>query len=90
MAADVLARRLDGMMTEPWTARQVRERASASLAEVCAEWAASGPRLEARPGGGGRDELSRAHLLALGWDAAAEPYVDHLHVFGPAAADVVE
>jgi uncharacterized protein (TIGR03083 family) len=173
VAADVLARRLDGMMTGPWTARQVQERASASLAEVCAEWAASGPRLEARLGGGGRDELvidvtshehdvrgalgrpgardapgvgfslgsvaeglagwwpaglaavrvvgdsgtwafgagtpaatlrasdfellrafmgrrSRAQLLALGWDADAEPYVDHLHVFGPAAADVVE
>jgi hypothetical protein len=33
---------------------------------------------------------SRAQLLALGWDADAGPYVDHLHVFGPAAADVVE
>jgi hypothetical protein len=33
---------------------------------------------------------SRAQLLALDWDADAEPYVDHLHVFGPAATDVVE
>jgi uncharacterized protein (TIGR03083 family) len=173
VAADVLARRLDGMMTGPWTARKVQERASASLAEVCAEWVASGPRLEARLGGGGRDELvidvtshehdvrgavgrpghrdapavayalesvvetlaawwpaglpavrlagdsgawtlgagapaaslrasdfellravmgrrSRAQLLALDWDADAEPYVDHLHIFGPAATDVVE
>jgi hypothetical protein len=33
---------------------------------------------------------SRAQLLALGWDADAEPYVDHLHVFGPATTDGVE
>jgi hypothetical protein len=33
---------------------------------------------------------SRAQLLALDWDADAEPYVDHLHIFGPAATDVVE
>jgi uncharacterized protein (TIGR03083 family) len=173
VAADVLGRRLDGMMTEPWTARQVQERASAGLREVCAEWAASGPRLEARLGRGGRAELviditshehdirgavgrpghrdtpavayalesvvetlaawwpaglpavrlagdsgactlgagppaatlrasdfelfravmgrrSRAQPLGLGWDADAEPYVDHLHVFGPATADLVE
>jgi hypothetical protein len=25
-----------------------------------------------------------------GWPATAAPYVDHLHIFGPAATDVVE
>ena len=44
--ADILAGRLEGVATDPWTARQVAERADRSLKEVCAELAELGPALD--------------------------------------------
>src|SRR4051794_19519506 len=44
--ADILAGRLDGVATDPWTARQVAERADRSLAEICAELIALGPAFD--------------------------------------------
>lgn len=38
LVADALAGRLDGVATDPWTARQVEERKERSLAEVLDEW----------------------------------------------------
>ena len=45
VAADLLALRLEGITTEPWTARQVDERAERSLDEILDEWDADAPRL---------------------------------------------
>lgn len=45
VAADILAGRLDGVTTEPWTQRQVDERAEHSLARILDEWDADAPRL---------------------------------------------
>ena len=45
VAADILAGRLDGVTTDPWTDRQVQEREGRSLAEILDEWDADAPRL---------------------------------------------
>ncbi len=178
VVADILAGQLDGVATDPWTARQVAERADWSLGEICTEWTTNACTLEAmlatvdddlvdprlvidewtheqdirgalgRPGardlpvvafavrhlaagigeywkeaglapvglagdtasyvlGDGEPvatlrapdfELARlllgrrstAQVTALDWTADPGPAVDHLHVFGPATADVVE
>lgn len=45
VAADLLAGRLDGVATDPWTARQVAERADLSLREVLDEWDGTGPQI---------------------------------------------
>jgi len=45
VAADLLAGRLEGVTTDPWTERQVRERADRTLTEVLDEWDADAPRL---------------------------------------------
>ena len=45
VAADVLGGRLDGVATDPWTERQVAERADRSLTEILDEWEADTPRL---------------------------------------------
>lgn len=47
VCADILAGRLDGVGTDPWTAVQVEERRSKSLDEVLTEWADVGPQVEA-------------------------------------------
>jgi uncharacterized protein (TIGR03083 family) len=44
---DVLAGRLDGVGTDPWTALQVEARANRSLEEVVAEWNEKSPAFEA-------------------------------------------
>jgi uncharacterized protein (TIGR03083 family) len=44
--ADALGGRMEGVATEPWTARQVADRADRTLTEICAEWAELGPELE--------------------------------------------
>lgn len=44
---DVLSANWAGRGTEAWTAAQVAARADHSLAEVCADWTASGPGFEA-------------------------------------------
>src|SRR3954470_10073118 len=45
-AADILAGRLDGVTTDPWTEAQVQARRDLSLAEVVDEWSALGPRMD--------------------------------------------
>lgn len=46
VAADILAGNLEGVATDPWTARQVAERRDLSLAEVLDEWDATAPQIE--------------------------------------------
>jgi uncharacterized protein (TIGR03083 family) len=43
---DILAGRLDGVTTEPWTAAQVDKRKGTPLDAVLAEWAELSPRIE--------------------------------------------
>ena len=64
VAADLLAGRLDGITTDPWTDRQVQEREGRTLAEILDEWDADAPRLvEAlRPLG---DDVDRRLVLDL-------------------------
>jgi uncharacterized protein (TIGR03083 family) len=45
LATDVLAGRVDGAGTDPWTAEQVAERSSRTLADNVAELAQAGPKL---------------------------------------------
>jgi uncharacterized protein (TIGR03083 family) len=45
VAADVLAGRLDGVATDPWTARQVAERTDVPLHQILDEWDATAPQL---------------------------------------------
>ena len=44
--ADILAGRLDGVTTDPWTAAQVEARRHLSLGEIVDEWTALGPQLD--------------------------------------------
>jgi uncharacterized protein (TIGR03083 family) len=46
VAVDALAGRTDGVASDPWTARQVEERAGRSLEENLAEWAEAGGRFD--------------------------------------------
>jgi uncharacterized protein (TIGR03083 family) len=45
VAGDILGGRLEGVTTDPWTQRQVEERAGRTLAEILDEWDADAPRL---------------------------------------------
>jgi uncharacterized protein (TIGR03083 family) len=45
--ADILAGTLDGVATDPWTAKQVDARCDKSVDEVLDEWAANAPQVEA-------------------------------------------
>jgi uncharacterized protein (TIGR03083 family) len=45
-AADILAGRLEGVASDPWTARQVAERADWTFAQVVAELAEAGAQLD--------------------------------------------
>ena len=45
-AADAVSGRLDGVTSEPWTARHVGERQHHSVSELLAEWARVGPAAE--------------------------------------------
>jgi uncharacterized protein (TIGR03083 family) len=47
VCADILAGRLDGVGTDPWTAVQVDERRSMGVEEVLSEWADVGSQVEA-------------------------------------------
>lgn len=47
VCADVLAGRMDGVTTEPWTAAQVTTRKDTPLPEILAEWAEVAPQVEA-------------------------------------------
>jgi uncharacterized protein (TIGR03083 family) len=46
VAADSLAGRVDGVATDPWTARQVEDRAGRSLHDNASEWAEAGERFD--------------------------------------------
>lgn len=46
IVADATSGNMDGVRTDPWTARQVADRRSVPTAEVLAEWARLAPRLE--------------------------------------------
>jgi uncharacterized protein (TIGR03083 family) len=46
LCADVLAGRMEGVATDPWTARQVTERADRSLPEIVEEWSTTAPVFE--------------------------------------------
>jgi len=45
--ADILAGRLNGVATDPWTAAQVDARREQSIAEISAEWEETGPQIDA-------------------------------------------
>ena len=45
--ADVLAGRLEGVTTDPWTQRQVEERSDLSLFEIASEWSSHAPAIDA-------------------------------------------
>jgi uncharacterized protein (TIGR03083 family) len=47
VCADVLAGRIEGVATDPWTAAQVDARRGRPLAQVLAEWAEAAPQVEA-------------------------------------------
>jgi uncharacterized protein (TIGR03083 family) len=53
VCADVLDGTLDGAGSPPWTAAQLAARRDRSIEEVCDEWAARGPDLDARVAGAG-------------------------------------
>lgn len=44
--ADILAGRLDGVATDPWTAAQVDARRDASVADIAKEWQQSGAQVD--------------------------------------------
>ena len=46
VVTDVLAGRIEGVATDPWTARQVEERADHSLTQILDEWEAGAPQFE--------------------------------------------
>lgn len=46
LPSDILRGNLEGRGTSAWTAAQVATRSGDTLAEVCAEWAVSGPKFE--------------------------------------------
>lgn len=45
--ADILAGRLDGVATDPWTQAQVDARADRTIAEISDEWRETGPQIDA-------------------------------------------
>ncbi|MBI2169856.1 MAG: maleylpyruvate isomerase family mycothiol-dependent enzyme [Actinobacteria bacterium] len=47
VCADILAGRLDGVATDPWTQAQVDARKGTTIAELLAEWAETAPQVEA-------------------------------------------
>jgi uncharacterized protein (TIGR03083 family) len=47
VSADVVAGRLDGVATDPWTAAQVDARRTTSIADMLDEWRETGPQFEA-------------------------------------------
>jgi uncharacterized protein (TIGR03083 family) len=46
VCSDILAGRIEGAATDPWTARQVAERADRTLEQLVEEWAADAPQVE--------------------------------------------
>ena len=69
IVADVLAGRIDGVATDPWTEAQVGARREQGLAETVAEWREAALALEAQLGPGGApaqmifDEVTHEHDL---------------------------
>jgi len=89
VCADVMAGRLDGVGTDPWTAVQVEERRSKSLEDVLSEWAEVGAQMEGLlpsfPEWAANqtvfDLLSHEHDIA---DALGLPGPDQVQAEGPA------
>ena len=89
VCADILAGRLDGVATDPWTATQVEERRSKTLEEVLSEWDDVGPQVEALlpsfPEWAANqlvfDQLSHEHDIA---DALGLPAPEEARAEGPA------
>lgn len=89
VCADVLAGRLDGVGTDPWTATQVEERRPKSVEEVLSEWAEVGSQIEAllpnfpewAANQTAFDLLSHEHDIA---DALGLPAPDRVQAEGPA------
>ena len=89
VCADIMAGRLEGRGTDPWTAAQVDERRERSLEEVLSEWAEVGPQVEqllpSFPDWAANqlvfDLLSHEHDLA---DALGLPAPDDAQSEGPA------
>ena len=89
VCADILAGRLDGVGTDPWTAVQVEERRSKTLEDVLTEWAEAGSQIEALlpnfPEWAANqavfDLLSHEHDIA---DALGLPAPDKVQAEGPA------
>lgn len=89
VCADILAGRLEGTGTDPWTAVQVEERTDRPLDEVLREWEDVGPQVEALlpsfPEWAANqmvfDLLSHEHDLA---DAIGRPAPDRVQAEGPA------
>jgi uncharacterized protein (TIGR03083 family) len=50
VCSDILAGKLDGVATDPWTAQQVEARKGTSLGEILDEWATAAPQVEAITG----------------------------------------
>ncbi len=46
VCADIINGRIDGVATEPWTARQVEERRDRTMAEILDEWSEFAPKCE--------------------------------------------
>jgi uncharacterized protein (TIGR03083 family) len=57
VVADAIAGRLEGVATDPWTARQVEERANRPLNDILDEWEAAAPQFEEFLSGGGPPEV---------------------------------
>ena len=82
VGADVLAGRLDGVASDPWTAAQVDARRGHTLSELLAEWDEVGPAFEQALGGAPEvmagqavfDAMTHEHdiRLALGEAGARE------------------
>ena len=47
ICADIIAGKLDGVATDPWTAAQVEARCDAPMADIVSEWQETGPQIDA-------------------------------------------
>ena len=54
VASDLTTGRLEGATSEPWTQRQVEERADRTVADITSEWSELGPTVESMLEGSGR------------------------------------
>lgn len=94
ISADILAGRIDGVATDPWTAAQVAARQSKSIADIAAEWDETGPQIDAMVDSFGPTgaqllfDLTTHELDVRG--ALGAPVPDWLPVYDVALAFVME